>query len=552
MRSKIDQKWLWAPCAVGLCVAFASCKSAPPVAEPPPPPPAQASPEPAPLAPISAEPSAFDPVAQACASHIAATPGPGYPTYQYNCQMPALPEGYPIARPMNERPWQSAGAKGPLSVKSPANLTKLLAALKAYVAPVFNPYIADPTNDAKRPDKAGWRMMPWLGDVDCDVGWDSGRDASAGTSTGQMIPAGTLPGQRTEPGSGDLQNHSITWYDPWGAFALSSVFGAPTPGVGDPTREQMVDGTVIVKMAVLTPYADGTDWPIVAQAPVWPVYRPPVGVSTNYCQNNDPSTFKLLSTHLIQFDIILKSSYYAPKSEWLFATWLFDPDAKGEQPLDRFTLLGAMWGNDPGIAQKDLCTPVKPLQENWINPGAPEYGYQQLGWGCRLSGPIDIARRSAVFSDGTTCATARVSSCMSCHGSSEFATTAGMQAATLYPLQKGYSPFLVADPGSPQWNNWFQSRSPRDPQGDQMGGNKGDYIAFDYDMVFITSVPVSRAAAGDDALEAIAAHYTQNVKSSRIQEPMALGAAPAGALAKSTPSAGCDCSCLPKNRSKKK
>jgi hypothetical protein len=460
--------------------------------------------------------------------------------------MPALPAGYPLPRPADQRPWQSA-ATGPVNVNDPANLSKLLDALKAYVAPIFNPYIADPTNDAKRPDKSGWRMMPWLGDVDCDVGWDSGRDSSVGTSTGQLIPAGTLPGQRTEPGSGDLQNHSITWYDPWGAFALSAVFGAPTPGVGDPTREQMSDGSVLVKIAVLTPYADGTDWPTVEQAPMWPVYRPPVGVSTDYCKNPDPASFELLETHLIQFDIILKSSYYAPKSEWLFATWLFDPNAKGDQPLDRFTVLGAMWGNDPGIAQTDLCTPVSPLQENWINPATPEYGYQQLGWGCRLAGPIDIARRSAVFSDGSTCATARVSSCLSCHGSSEFATRPGAAAATLYPLTKSYSPFLVPDPGSAQWNNWFQTRGPTQPQGDQQGANQSDYIAFDYDMVFIGAVPISRAAAGDDQLEAIASHYTGHLNVSRDQAPLALVAPPAG-TAKTSPSAGCDCSCLPKTK----
>lgn len=532
-------KWLaFAGCSAVVFASLVACKSAPSVAETEQPSPAPA-PAPAPTVPP------FDPTFQACASHIAPTPGTDYPTYKYNCQMPAPPSGYPMPRPMDQRPWQGAdAAAGPLDVNKPENIAKLMAALKAYVAPVFNAYIADPTNDAKRPDKAGWRMMPWLGDVDCDVDWTSGRDSAVGTSTGQLIPAGTLPGQRTDA-TGALQNHSITWYDPWGAFALGAVFGAPTPGVGDPTKQQMADGAVLVKMAVLTPYADGTQWPTVEKAPAWPVYRPPVGVNTDYCANNDPSTFKLLSTRLIQFDIILKSSYYAPKSEWVFATWLFDPNAKGDQPLDNFTLLGTMWGNDPGIAQTDMCTPVSPLQENWINPGTPDYGYQQLGWGCRLAGPIDIARRSAVFSDGTSCNTARVSSCLSCHGSSEYSMNPSLNAATLYPLQKGYQPFLVADPGSPQWNLWFQSRSPRDPQGDQQGNNKGDYIAFDYDMVFPTALPVSLAASGDDTREAHARAFLTHTNHSRVQHPTQLlvKAAPGP---ETSPSAGCDCSCYPK------
>ena len=539
-------KWLAvAGCAALACASFSSCQSAPAVVEPIP------VPAPAPVPGSAAPPLAFDPAPQACASHVAPTPGPDYPTYKYNCEMPPLPPGYPLPRPIDERPWRAA-ASGPLDVDQPENIAKLMAALKAYVAPVFNPYIADPTNDAKRPDKAGWRMMPWLGDVDCEAGWDSGRDSAVGTSTGQLIPAGTLPGQRTDPATGNLQNHSITWYDPWASFALSAVFGAPSPGVGDPLKQQMVDGAVLVKMGVLTPYADGTHWPTVEAAPQWPVFRPPVGSNTNYCENKDPSTFKLLSTRLIQFDIILKSSYFAPKSEWVFATWLFDPDAQGAQPLDKLTLLGVMWGNDPGIAQTDLCTPVSPLQENWINPETPEYGYQQLGWGCRLAGPIDIARRTATFSDGTTCSTARVSSCLSCHGSSEYSLNPSLNAATLYPLLKGYPTpedprFLVADPGSAQWNNWFQSRSPRDPQGDQQGNNRGEYLAFDYDMVFITSLPVSRAASGDDALEAHAREYLKHITHSRKQDPAALLAKSALAP-KGSPSAGCDCSCLPKTK----
>jgi hypothetical protein len=460
--------------------------------------------------------------------------------------MPALPAGYPLPRPASERPWQGA-ATGPLAVKAPKNISKLLDALKAYVAPTFNPYLADPTNAATRPDSQGWRMMPWVGDMDCKLG-ASGRDASAGTSTGQLIPRGTLPGQRTDD-AGDLQNHSITWYDPWASFALSSVFGTGLPGAGDPAKQQMVDGSVLVKIAVLTPYADGTQWPTAAAAPAWPVYRPPVGPDAEACPA-PPSAFQLISTRVLQFDIILKSSYYAPDTEWVFATWLYDPNAKGTSPLDKFTALGAMWGNDPGIAQTDLCTPVTPLQQNWINPAAPEYGYQQLGWGCRLSGPIDVARRAVGFEDGSSCPTARVSACMSCHGSSEIArddAPSGTEAATMYPLVKGYSPFTLAMPGSAQWSNWFQARAPTDPQGDQHGSDKQLYTAFDYDMIFIMSVPISRAAFGHSGMLEQARKLGVGMRDARRAVPWSLlkAAAPASPVA---PPAGCDCSCLPRGR----
>jgi len=501
------------------------------------------------VAPPAPSPEPPDPRARACAQHIAEAPPAPYPTWTTRCEMPALPDGYPAPRPTDQRPWQQghAPATGPLRVNDPKNLTKLLAALKDYVAPTFNAYLVDPTNAATRPDTQGWRMMPWVGDADCPLG-ASGRDASAGTSTGQLIPRGTLPGQRTDA-AGDLQNHSITWYDPWASFALSSVFGAGTPGEGNPEHEQMVDGSVLVKIAVLTPYADGTDWPTVAGAPSWPVYRPPVGPDAEACPA-PASSFKLISTRVLQFDIILKSSYYAPETGWLFATWLYDPDAKGTAPLDKFTALGAMWGNDPGIAQKDLCTPVKPLQQNWINPSAPAYGYQQLGWGCRLAGPIDVARRSVAFEDGSSCPTARVSSCMSCHGSSEFVhedAPAGTEAATMYPLVRGYDPFTLAMPASPQWSNWFASRAPTDPQGDQHGAQKQLYTAFDYDMIFILSVPISRAAYGNSSMREQARKVGVGLRDARRAVPWTKLMPPKEAPAVSPP-AGCDCSCLPPKR----
>ncbi len=492
-------------------------------------------------------PPAPDPREKACAQHIAEAPPAPYPTWTTSCEMPALPAGYPVPRPAGERPWQQGKkpATGPLKVKDPKNIAKLMDALKAYVAPTFNPYLLAPTNAETRPDSQGWRMMPWVGDADCKLG-ASGRDASAGTSTGQLIPRGTLPDQRSDA-AGDLQNHSITWYDPWASYALSSVFGVGKPGEGNPDNEQMPDGSVLVKIAVLTPYADGTEWPGVQGAPVWPVYRPPVGPDAEACPA-PASSFQLISTRVIQFDIILKSSFYAPETGWVFATWLWDASAVGDAPLDKFTLLGTMWGNDPGIAQTDLCTPAKPLQQNWINPGAPAYGYQQLGWGCRLAGPIDVARRPVGFEDGSTCPTARVSSCMSCHGSSEFVhedAPQGTEAATMYPLVAGYSPFTLAMPGSPQWSNWFVSRAPTDPQGDQHGANKQLYTAFDYDMIFILSVPISRAAYGRPAMLEHARKLSLGMREARRAVPGTALLASTPASSAAPPPAGCDCSCLP-------
>ena len=56
--------------------------------------------------------------------------------------------------------------------------------------------------------------------------------------------------------------------------------------------------------------------------------------------------------------------------------------------------LGAMWGNDPNVKSPQGCDYLKPggcpaLAQTWINPVAPLYSKETLGWGGRLSGPND-------------------------------------------------------------------------------------------------------------------------------------------------------------------
>lgn len=76
-----------------------------------------------------------------------------------------------------------------------------------------------------------------------------------------------------------------------------------------------------------------------------------------------------------------------------------------------------MWGNDPGV--NSALIPPPPLNENWINPKAPKYSTQTLGWGRRLSGPNDGATNDIQV--GTVVMkNAPDSSCMSCHSPAEW------------------------------------------------------------------------------------------------------------------------------------
>jgi hypothetical protein len=119
----------------------------------------------------------------------------------------------------------------------------------------------------------------------------------------------------------------------------------------------------------------------------------------------------------------------------------------------------------------------------------------------------------------------------------------GASAATFYPLKtSSYQGFVLAMPGSEQWSNWFASRAPTEPQGDQLGQHRDQYLALDYDLVFATSIPVSLRAAGllhPDAVKRVTRGH-RAARSPFIE----LASAPTGQAA-AAPPAGCDCSCAP-------
>jgi hypothetical protein len=175
-------------------------------------------------------------------------------------------------------------------------------------------------------------------------------------------------------------------------------------------------------------------------------------------------------------DIIVKDSKTAPKTGWVYSTFVYDLAAKGNL-WDKMVPLGAMWGNDPGV-KSPIKPPYPKLYETVINLNAPQYSRQTLGWGGRLSGPNDgaIAQSAIDNSTGKTYTNLPLSSCMSCHS----------------PAQYNFNSFLlpgpsfsdtVYTPGSAKWNLWF-----RDDYGN-VPFDSGQ-IAMDYDMVMaFKSIP---------------------------------------------------------------
>jgi hypothetical protein len=315
-----------------------------------------------------------------------------------------------------------------------------------------------------------------------------GREPILGSFSGQVILEDTF----TDSGlTTDMQNFTVIYYDETAAAMLGELWADPfNPS---PAAVRFPEGGMVVKAAAVTPTPE--QWPILEGAAVWNVFRPPFDPQTRRCDPATPAEVQPL--RVLQFDVIVKDALASPETGWVFTTFLYDKDAPGEGTWDRLVPLGAQWGNDPDLAEyaPDEEATLGPLQETWINPDAPAYAAAALGWGGRLSGPIDVSQRhNVVLTDGTRVDRLAASACMSCHSAAQFPIT-----ANLYPSPNASFPpegelFPMYVPGSPEWARWFQNRPGQVPLNRGTGS-----VGLDYDMLIMFSLGAFNAEAGNDA-----------------------------------------------------
>jgi hypothetical protein len=385
--------------------------------------------------------------------------------------------------------WRRVAPREPLSI---ANAEAYVNTLKTYLAPSMRGMIETP-NDWD-PAKNRWFDMPWMGPgQSTGTGIDpmSGREAILGAFSGQTLL------QETFAGSGltvDMQNHTVIYYDSMAAEMLGRLWANPFSP--DRSGVSFPEGAMVVKAAGVTPTPE--QWPILEGSTVWKVFRPAVEGTRGptHDPKSDAGKARVLDLRVLQFDIIVKDSLASPQTGWVFTTFVYDKDAPGGGTWDKLVPLGAMWGNDPKFANEPGGTDPNggPLQETWINPAAPQYAKATLGWGGRLSGPIDVAERhNVLLTNGQNVPVQRASSCLSCHGTAQFPFV-----ANLYPSpNKTFPPegqtFPMYVPGSDMWARWFQNRAGSVPQ----NPNKGA-VALDYDMLIMFALSAFDAAAGND------------------------------------------------------
>jgi hypothetical protein len=348
--------------------------------------------------------------------------------------------------------------------------------LKQYVSANARVLLLDYKNwDAT---KAQWYSEPWLGSI---------RESIHGTyAAGQFGPS-------IFPGTGlitTFDTHVLTYYDERSAYTLHKVWGTTAKNPAPTTANfQFPEGSVIVKAAVFVsddPAVQQNWWPVTNGAAAWPIY-------TSIPEQN-PGAPAVLTSYVMQFDIIVKDSVAAPKTGWVFSTLVYDVNAPGDA-WDKMVPLGAMWGNDPGV--DPTVNPSAKLEENWINPAAPLYSTQTLGWGGRLSGPNDGGRNDIQVGKKVLI-NHPDSSCMSCHSPAQWQPVQHKMVTFLFPsypnpnTQPRQPPFkpcpngLASDPyvcspapASPDWNRWFENRLGTEPFDPKTGS-----LATDFDMVF--------------------------------------------------------------------
>ncbi|QDU26267.1 hypothetical protein ETAA8_13440 [Anatilimnocola aggregata] len=372
----------------------------------------------------------------------------------YNGPIFKLSHNYPTKRPapLKEAPWVRALNGKPLSSD---NALLYAEALKKHLSQDLKTLILDYKKwDSAR---AGWYNIPWLFSI---------QDPIHGVYTGSGFPRSMFPLSNLKK---DMTTLVVVYYNDVAGYTLGRIWGSDALHP-DVTKAQYEEGAIIVKVALTTATAD--DWAILDGAPSWDVFAPlPGGAS-----GTPPVLFQ---APVFQIDIIVKDSKSAPQTSWVFTTFVYNKDTPGDG-VDKMVALGVMWGNDADV--NSAVDPNGVLKQSVINPLAPLYATETLGYGGRLSGPNDGAVAQNAIVDGKLRPRLSVSSCMSCHGVAESAMKSfllpgpGVPRATgsIGPGTQGDYIYLY-EPGSLEFNRWFQSRAGNDPQ------DRGT-VSLDYHM----------------------------------------------------------------------
>lgn len=373
---------------------------------------------------------------------------------QYDGPLFVLSHDYPTkVKDVVDPSWQQALKGKPISE---SNVFAYMDSLKSYIAPNVIPFFKD--NKKWTSAKYGWFNEPWVG---------AEREAILGSYLGNANPANMFKSLKE-----DEAGYALVLYDSVAAYTVGQLWGKTGQKV-NLTKDsgQFKEGSVIVKLAFSN--VNAPNWPVLKGAETFSVY------DTIPTKENPKKGYQVRKVSFFQMDVIVKDSKAAPKTGWVYSTFVYDMDAPGDF-WDKMVPLGAMWGNDPNV-NSPIKPPYPKLKETVINEKAPYYSKETLGWGGRLSGPNDgaVAQEAVDITTGEVYKNLPLSSCMSCHSPAQ----AALKSFLLPGPTPTSSTLKVYTPGSDKWMLWF-----RDDYGD-VPFDAGQ-IALDYDMAMaFKSIP---------------------------------------------------------------
>ncbi|MBU2019097.1 MAG: hypothetical protein KJ941_05575 [Bacteroidetes bacterium] len=399
---------------------------------------------------------------------------------EYNGPLYKANFDYPKELPkINSSTWDKIADGKKLTLK---NAGAYMEAIHDFVAKEMSIMVNEPKRWINSEEKKNWYNMAWAGQHFSKTGWD-GAEPISGTLTGQVLRKEVFK----EYGyNGPMQNHVTVYYNNVAAHTLHKLWKEKDPNGFYPTytteAAQFAQNSIIIKAAAtdVTP----EQWPVLKGTSQLQVYRPIV-----YGPNKTEKS-KLQTLNWIQFDIIIKDTIAAPETGWVFATYIYDASSKGKTTFDRLTLQGVMWGMDTEINDG-----TSELTETFLNPKAPQYGMANIGFGNRLSGPIDVAKVGGEHADGkinkvfvlneksepeggVTYDMYRASSCLSCHSTASYPHQNNFYASPKFKLVYTDTVFHSKSEG---WKTYNTNR-PGNKLMPSVSGNNRAYMALDYDL----------------------------------------------------------------------
>jgi hypothetical protein len=228
-----------------------------------------------------------------------------------------------------------------------------------------------------------WFHVPWM------TTGRHPREASYGMTDERVVfgpELGVVDG-------GSIRNYAVGYYNAVAGYALGQMWGSGQPSLAAPV---FPEGSAVVK--ILFSAAAPSDFAIpdpLQGAPGLPIIVTP--------RTGAPV---VQSVRLLQLDFAVRD-HRAGVQQWVFGTFAFDRSSTEADPWRRMALVGLMWGNDPNLTPAAYDGGARPV-EGWVNPAAPSYARQHLGWEGRVNGPVDNP----------------VSACLSCHGTAQFPSVA--------------------------------------------------------------------------------------------------------------------------------